>query len=85
MIPFLTAYGGWVMDAEGRPALDNEATVKALEFFRALRDEHEVIPKEMDYQLMDTLMVDTPVSLCSPTAAPYSRPVPWAAVPSSAG
>lgn len=55
MVPFLTAYGGWVMDADGTPTLDTPATVRTLRFFASLREEHEVTPREMDYQLMDTL------------------------------
>jgi maltose-binding protein MalE len=55
MVPFLTAYGGWVMDEQARPTLDTPATVKALAFLKKLKDEHEVVPRESDYQLMDTL------------------------------
>jgi arabinogalactan oligomer/maltooligosaccharide transport system permease protein len=55
LVPFLSAYGGWVMDADRRPTLDTPATVKALTFLRELRDTYEVMPRECDYQLMDTL------------------------------
>jgi arabinogalactan oligomer/maltooligosaccharide transport system permease protein len=55
LVPFMSAYGGWVMDADRRPTLDTPATVKALTFLRELRDTYEVMPKECDYQLMDTL------------------------------
>ncbi len=55
LVPFISAYGGWVMDADRRPTLDSPATVKALTFLRELRDTYEVMPRECDYQLMDTL------------------------------
>jgi len=54
-IPFLTGFGGWVMDDEGRPTLDNEATVQAIQFILDLRDKYGVIPKESDYDVAETL------------------------------
>ena len=54
-IPFLTGFGGWVMDDEGRPTLDNEATVQAIQFILDLRDKYRVIPRESDYDVAETL------------------------------
>ena len=54
-IPFLTAFGGWVMDDQGRPTLDNERTVKAIQFVLDLRDKYRIIPKEGDYEIADML------------------------------
>ncbi|MGZ5025043.1 MAG: extracellular solute-binding protein [Chthoniobacterales bacterium] len=54
-IPFLTAFGGWVMDEQGRPTLDNEHTVKAIQFVLDLRDKYQIIPKEGDYEIADML------------------------------
>jgi maltose-binding protein MalE len=54
-IPFLTAFGGWVMDEQGRPTLDNEQTVKAIQFVLDLRDKYQIIPKEGDYEIADML------------------------------
>jgi maltose-binding protein MalE len=54
-IPFLTAFGGWVMDAEGHPTLDNEQTVRAIQFVLDLRDKYKIIPKEGDYEIADML------------------------------
>lgn len=54
-IPFLTGFGGWVMDSLGNPTLDTEATVKALKFVRDLRDKYKIIPKECDYNTADAL------------------------------
>jgi maltose-binding protein MalE len=54
-IPFLTAFGGWVMDAQQRPTLDTPAMVKALRFLRDLRERHGIMPRESDYELADTM------------------------------
>ncbi len=55
LVPFLTAYGGWVMDDQNRPTLDTPAMVKALTFVSDLREKDKVVPRECNYQLMDTL------------------------------
>jgi maltose-binding protein MalE len=54
-IPFLTGFGGWVMDEQGRPTLDNEKTVQAIQFVLDLRDRYRIIPKEGDYEIADML------------------------------
>lgn len=54
-IPFLTAFGGWVMDENGRPTLDNEQMVKAIQFVLDLRDKYKIIPREGDYEIADML------------------------------
>jgi len=55
LVPFLTAYGGWVMDDANRPTLDTPAMVKALTFVNDLREKYRVVPRECNYQLMDTM------------------------------
>lgn len=54
-IPFLTAYDGWVMDADENPTLDNAATVQAIDFIKSLRDDEGVIPPTVDYNTAETL------------------------------
>ena len=54
-IPFLTGFGGWMMDEEGNPTLDTPATVQAIEFILALRDQYQLIPRESDYNVAETL------------------------------
>ena len=54
-IPFLTAFGGWIMDVDGHPTLDNEKTVQAIQFVLDLRDKYKIIPKEGDYEIADML------------------------------
>jgi len=57
-IPFLTGFGGWIMDAEGNPTLDNRGTIDALNFIRDLRDRYKIIPNEADYEIADLLFKD---------------------------
>jgi maltose-binding protein MalE len=57
-IPFLSGYGGRVMDDEGNPTLDTEETVKAIQFILDLRDRYRVIPRESDYNIAETLFKD---------------------------
>jgi arabinogalactan oligomer/maltooligosaccharide transport system permease protein len=54
-IPFLTGFGGWVMDSVGNPTLDSPAMVNALSFVKDLRDRYRIIPKECDYNTADAL------------------------------
>ncbi len=54
-IPFLTGFGGWVMDDLGNPTLDSQANVDALQFIMDLRNKHKIIPGEADYNIADVL------------------------------
>ncbi len=54
-IPFLSCFGGWVMDDDGNPTLDTPETVKAIKFVLDLRDKHHVIPGESDYEMAEAL------------------------------
>ncbi|PIU45099.1 MAG: hypothetical protein COS95_05530 [Ignavibacteriales bacterium CG07_land_8_20_14_0_80_59_12] len=54
-IPFLTGFGGWVMDSAGTPTLDAPAMVNALKFIQDLRDKYRIIPKESNYEVADAL------------------------------
>ena len=48
-IPFLTGFGGWIMDDAGRPTLDTPEMRAALQFVLDLRDKHGVMPRYEDY------------------------------------
>jgi maltose-binding protein MalE len=54
-IPILTAFGGWIMDAEGNPTLHTPEMIAALRFISDLRNVHRVVPAETDYQVSDAL------------------------------
>jgi len=53
-MPFYASYGGWVMDENQNPTLNNEAAVKAFKFVRDMRDVHKIIPRECDYDIADS-------------------------------
>ncbi|MEW6510575.1 MAG: extracellular solute-binding protein [Bacteroidota bacterium] len=57
-IPFMTGFGGWVMDDSGTPTLDSRGTVDGLKFIKALRDTAMIIPSEADYEIADILFKD---------------------------
>lgn len=71
-IPFLTSYGGWVMDDAGNPTLDTPEMVKAIQYVLNLRDTHHVIPRESDYETANTLFKD------GAAAAIINGPWSWA-------
>ena len=71
-IPFLTSFGGWVMDAEGNPTLDTPEMVRAIQYVLDLRDTHHVIPRESDYETANTLFRD------GAAAAIINGPWSWA-------
>jgi maltose-binding protein MalE len=57
-IPFMTGFGGWIMDEQGNPTLDNPGTVGGLRFIEELRDRYRIIPPEADYNVADALFKD---------------------------
>ncbi len=57
-IPFLTGFGGWIMDEDGNPTLDTPEMVEAIEFVLDLRDRYKVIPAESDYEVAEALFKD---------------------------
>jgi arabinogalactan oligomer/maltooligosaccharide transport system permease protein len=57
-IPFMTGFGGWVMDEDGKPTLDNRGVIDGLNFIKELRDKYKIIPKEADYNIADALFKD---------------------------
>lgn len=56
-IPFLTGFGGWIMDEEGNPTLDTPQMRAALQFVLDLRDKHGVIPRYEDYNTANLMFL----------------------------
>lgn len=54
-IPFLTGYGGWVLDKNNNPTLNTPAMIKGLSFISDLRNKYKIIPTECDYDIADVL------------------------------
>ncbi len=57
-VPFMTGFGGWVMDSTGAPTLDNPGVINGLKFIKDLRDKYKIIPAEADYNIADALFKD---------------------------
>lgn len=57
-IPFMTGFGGWIMDDAGNPTLNSRGTVDGLKFIKRLRDDEKIIPNEADYNVADILFKD---------------------------
>ncbi len=57
-VPWLSGFGGWVMNGAGEPTLDSEATIRALSFLVFLRDTAKIVPAELDYDIADALFKD---------------------------
>jgi len=55
LVPWLSGFGGWLVDKEGQPTLDTAAMVEALRFLHKLKFEYGVLPPEADYDLADKL------------------------------
>jgi maltose-binding protein MalE len=54
-IPFLSGFGGWIMDEENQPTLFTDENVNGLNFIKELRDVHKIVPREADYNIADML------------------------------
>mgnify|MGYP001178296287 FL=1 len=54
-IPFYTGFGGWVLNDNNEPTLDNEANINGLKFIQDLRDKYKIVPREADYNIADML------------------------------
>jgi len=54
-IPWLSGFGGWVFDANGKPTLNTPAAANAFKFVKSLRDQYKIIPPDCDYNMADVL------------------------------
>jgi arabinogalactan oligomer / maltooligosaccharide transport system substrate-binding protein len=50
LIPWLSGFGGWPLDARETPALDTAEMVEALWFLHDLKFQDKVMPEKSDYQ-----------------------------------
>ena len=71
-VPFLTSFGGSLMDDQGHPTLDTPEMVRAIQYVLDLRDTYHVIPRESDYETANSLFKD------GATTAIINGPWSWA-------
>jgi maltose-binding protein MalE len=57
-VPFLSGFGGWVMDDNDQPTLDTQANIDGLNFIKDLRDKYKIIPADADYNIAEALFKD---------------------------
>lgn len=55
LVPWLSGFGGWLVDEDGQPTLDTAAMVEALRFLHELKFEYAVLPPDAHYDLADGL------------------------------
>lgn len=57
-VPFISGYGGWIMDENSRPTLNTDAVVKAAQLIYDLANKEKIIPQECDYEIANALFLD---------------------------
>jgi len=57
-VPFMSGFGGWVMDDNGVPTLNTQANIDGLNFIKDLRDKYKIIPAESDYNIAEAMFKD---------------------------
>jgi len=64
LVPYVGAFGGWVMDASYRPTLGTPAMADALAFLYDVKANRKVMPQECTYQLADTIFKEGKAAMC---------------------
>lgn len=54
-VPWLSGFGGWVLDDSAHPTLNTASAANAFRFVRSLRDEYKMVPPDCDYNTADAL------------------------------
>jgi len=57
-VPFISGYGGWIMDENSRPTLNTDAVAKAARLIYNLANKEKIIPLECDYEIANALFLD---------------------------
>jgi len=63
LVPWLSGFGGWLVDEDGQPTLDTAAMVEALRFLHELKFEYGVLLPEADYDLAEGLFREGKVAM----------------------
>ena len=54
-VPWLGGFGEWLLTDDNSPNLNTEGNRRGFQFIKALRDEHQIIPKECDYEIANAM------------------------------
>lgn len=55
LIPFITSFGGNILDSSARPTLNTRAMVEAFKLVDSLRNYYRIVPRECDYNLAESM------------------------------
>jgi len=56
--PFLSGFGGWMLDENAVPTLNTQANINALRFVQDLRDKYKITAANSDYELAHNLFLE---------------------------
>ena len=54
-VPWLGGFGEWLLTEDNTPNLHTDGNIKGFQFIKSLRDEHQIIPKECDYEIANAM------------------------------
>ena len=54
-VPWLGGFGEWLLTDDNSPNLDTEGNRRGFQFIKSLRDEHQIIPRECDYEIANAM------------------------------
>ncbi len=58
LIPWLSGFGGWLVDEQGQPTLNTTAMISALRFLHDLKFESRIMPAQIDYDVARDLFIE---------------------------
>ena len=54
-VPWLGGFGDWMLSDDNSPNLNTNGNRKAFQFIKSLRDDHQIVPKECDYEIANAM------------------------------
>ena len=54
-VPWMGGFGEWLLTEDNMPNLDTKGNKKGFQFIKSLRDEHQIIPRECDYEIANAM------------------------------
>ena len=54
-VPWLGGFGDWLIKDDNKPNLNTDANIRGFRFIKSLRDEHNIVPNECDYETANAM------------------------------
>ncbi len=54
-VPWMGGFGEWLLTEDNVPNLNTKGNERGFQFIKSLRDEHQIIPKECDYEIANAM------------------------------